>query len=546
MSNSTAVGPSAAIEPALPLTVQLGFAGPRHLLQHQPAGAQTTQQLRAELKAVLTGLRQQLQLGPNRFFTGVSQLAVGADMLFTELLAELDWPQRILLPQPRAEFLSAIGTQGPDFQPAEAEQAQLLFASPHIVEERAVSTAATRRDRFEETNLHILDEADVLVCMVVQGSEPRKGGTSDLVARAVARQKPVLVLTLHSAGAEADTGPLFTQEWRGPSPSAALLNLPHCVQHAGQAVALPADLLPGLGPFVDVVKQAGSQRAGRRRVDFQFAAGVVIGTHVVATLAALLALKLPTNCLWMVALVVLLLAGELALLGWGYLTHRRLHDEHATRDWAMARLCAEVARSARGLRGMPMALDHLRQLPLPPELQALTKTLNVLHLRDNASAAAPDLEALRQRYLQERLRDGVSGQEPYYTNNKRVAHRYINRASKTFGWLSLLAFAATLSKVVILGLALGGGWAVWKEFAGPLAILFPVAAVGVMSMATAMDWDARSHTFADMHLFVQRQGRYIESAASLRELTTLVLQTESRLLGETLNWFGRRAYVGVA
>ena len=67
-----------------------------------------------------------------------------------------------------------------------------------------------------------------------------------------------------------------------------------------------------------------------------------------------------------------------------------------------------------------------------------------------------------------------------------------------------------------------------------------------MSFAVAMDWEARAHTFDDMHQFVDRQCSHIEAAASFRELTALALQTEGRLLGETLSWFGRRAYVGVA
>jgi hypothetical protein len=527
-------------QPALPLTVQLGFAGSRHLLEHLPPGPQSQDQLRAEFKAALLSLPESLRLGSQFFFTAVSQMAVGADCLFTELMAELGWPQRVLLPQPREEFLGAVGSRGPDFQPAQRAHAEALLDSPHIIEERVVSSAATRTERFEETNLRILEEADVLVCVHVEGAESRPGGTSDLLARARSRQQRVLLLTLRATPGE---GPLLAHSWLGSAALDHTLTLPHCLQENGHRIQLQPAALPKLEDYIDAVKQAGSQRAGRRRVGFQFAAAVVIGTHLVATLAALIALKLGSPHK---PVIVGLLLAELALLAWGYMTHRRLHDEHATRDWAMARLCAEIARSVRSLRGMPVSLDHLRQLAVPVELHPLIKTLNVLHLRSNRIATAADLQGLRQRYLQERLQDPVSGQEPYYAHKKATARTTFGRAAKLFGWLSVLAFVATLSKLVVIVAAAGGGWAVWKEFAGPLAILFPVAAAGVMSMATAMDWDARAHTFDDMHRFVRRQAEHLATAASLRELTTLALETEARLLGETLSWFGRRAYVGVA
>jgi len=530
----------AAQAPALPLTLQIGFAGSRSLLAHLPAGLPAHDQLRAEFKAVLLNLHQTLQLSPQVFFTAVSQLAVGADTLFTELVAELGWPQRILLPQARDEFFAAAGSAGPDFQPEDLRRAQALLESPHIIEERVVSTANTRTERFQETNLRILEEADVLLCMQVQGAERRPGGTSDMLARALARKQCVLVLTLR---ADAGEGPLLEFSRLGGGLPDAAVTLPSCVQTAGESIKLQGTDLPKLDSYVAAVKMAGSKRAGRRRVGFQFAAGVVIGTHVMATLIALLALKLGHVSEWV---VIGLLLFEVGLLLWGYFTHRWLHNEHALRDWAMARLCAEIARSVRSLRGMPMALDHLRQLGLPPELSSLIKTLNVLHLHDNREMPAANLPMLRQRYLSERMNDPRSGQEPYYKQEKASSLRYFNAASNAFVLLSVLALLATVSKLLILVIHPAGNWVVWKDIAGPAAILLPVVAVGFMSLATAMDWDARAHSFNDTHLFVQRQSEYIAATASLREFTSLALQTESRLLGETLSWFARRAYVGVA
>ena len=167
---------------------------------------------------------------------------------------------------------------------------------------------------------------------------------------------------------------------------------------------------------------------------------------------------------------------EVALLLKGFFTHRRLHNEHALRDWAMARLCAEIARSARSLRGMPVALDHLRQLALPSELHGIVKTLNVLHLRDNRNRPAGDLKGLSQRYLNERLLDTGSGQVPYYKHESQNSRRYFDGAAKAFLVCSLLAVSATVSKALIVAFHAGGHWHAWKGLLGPAAIFLPVAA----------------------------------------------------------------------
>jgi len=79
-----------------------------------------------------------------------------------------------------------------------------------------------------------------------------------------------------------------------------------------------------------------------------------------------------------------------------------------------------------------------------------------------------------------------------------------------------------------------------------LTILLPVLAVAALSLAAAFDLEARRHTFKEMHEFLERQTRHLTEAASEREFAKLLLETESRLLGETVNWFSRRSFTGVA
>ena len=92
----------------------------------------------------------------------------------------------------------------------------------------------------------------------------------------------------------------------------------------------------------------------------------------------------------------------------------------------------------------------------------------------------------------------------------------------------------------------GVGTADWKTLLGFLAVVLPVSAVAVLSLAAANDLQARQHTFGEMLDFLQIQQNRLRLAASRRDFTRIVMETESRLLGETVNWFSRRSFTGVA
>ena len=80
---------------------------------------------------------------------------------------------------------------------------------------------------------------------------------------------------------------------------------------------------------------------------------------------------------------------------------------------------------------------------------------------------------------------------------------------------------------------------------GAFAIIMPLLAVAALSLAAAMDLEARAHIYKDMREFLEQQTAHL-NAASERSYPRLLLETESRLLGETANWFSRRSFAGVA
>lgn len=533
-------GPEAAALPALPLVVQIGFSGSRRLFDAEGDDDRFAEELSGRLVALLQALRQRLALTPQHFCVGISQLAVGGDVCFTAALARLGWGQRLFLPQPREEFLAATGAGGaPDFTNPQRAQVRPLFEGRHIIEETVVSTAADRDGRFEETAVQILLEADVMVCLRRAGAPDLRGGTVEMGRRAQARGKPLLdvEVALGADGAlELAVSWLGFEGFEPPSLPAALQSLAPPLRLADDGAP------PSVEDYAARLKAHGSQRADQRRRTFASAAWVIIGTHVGATVLAAAALKVPSPPIVLAMIVV-----EVLLLLLGLARHLRLHHDGTTFDWALTRLCAEIARSVSAFAPLPRPLHHLLVLPLPAGLRPLLRTVNVLHLGSHQRRGALPWQALQQQYLQSRLRDPQRGQLPYYAARSASAGRRFEWAGRLFTAFSAATLAAIAAKLAIKAWAPDLElWHALESAAGVLGVVLPVLAVAVMSLAAAHDLDARANIFDEMHRFLARQERDIAAASSLPELALLVAETEARLLGETLNWFARRAYINVA
>ncbi|MBI3350125.1 MAG: hypothetical protein HY020_23305 [Burkholderiales bacterium] len=492
MSRHEATDVSHSFPPPLPLAVHVGFSGSRALADASRADSVESRawsaELRAALQRELERLPDALALSSQHFIVGLSQLAIGADTLFTESLQQLQWPQRLFLPQARAEFLRAEGSQGPDFLPHERERAEALFGSTHVVEEAVVGGGGSRAERFEETNLRILGESDLLICLRANSAPGKTGGTQQLLERAAVRGVPVLELVI---GQDAQGLPALTVKWHrqerfsAPGLPAALATIPPLSATAG---------LPTVRDYAERLKENTSVHAGRLRGRFTTAAAVIVGTHVFATFVAGGALK-AHHIGWIACLVVV----ELGLLGYGLWTHLRLHHRGGTTGWALTRLCAEVGRSVLALDGIPGALQTLQSLPFPRSLAPMLRTLTVLQLaRESFLAIAA------------------------------VALKLAFSLKSDFG-----LFPSHTSEVI-------------AAVFGVCAVALPVLAVGAISLASAFDLEARASTFHEMHEFLQAQVNQVAQASSSQELAALAATIEARLLGETLTWYSRRAFTSVA
>ena len=80
---------------------------------------------------------------------------------------------------------------------------------------------------------------------------------------------------------------------------------------------------------------------------------------------------------------------------------------------------------------------------------------------------------------------------------------------------------------------------------GSLTIFLPTLAVGALSWAAAKEYKARVQSFEAMRDFLEMQRDRLQQASSDRQFRRLVEETESRLLGETVDWYFRTTVIAV-
>lgn len=542
--------------PALPLVISIGFSGARHL--REEAAGQTAQQaaayeaaLTVQLQAILHQMPQLLGLpvdhAEQHFFCGLSQLAIGADQCFTRACAALGIPQRIFLPLPWDAYRMAVSSSGtPDFSAEQRTAADELLKSPHIIQQRIICLTDDRRARLKDVNLEIVNVANVIICLKRKGTAAKPGGTQDMIDLAVKRSIPVLELTL----SEANGQPQLEQRWLPAGNGAPTAQLTHFTAPSlpHEIAAMPKLAASGQPPavkdYAERLKKYGSTQSKKHSTWFKYGALVIIVTHLLATVGAVIAMEQHND------FVKYILGFELAFLAAGFTTHFWLHRSHAVRHWAFCRLVAEVARSVRSIGGRHVYLEYLFTLPLPLSLRAVLRTLNVLHLRDTRSLPQQPWEDLRNTYVKTRLIDepeNSNNQTPYYRREAAKARKWHNLAQRVFNVCSLGAFAVSLTKLLVKCHCLESlPYDETQSLCGALAVILPVLAVGALSLAGASDLDARTYTFEDMRDFLEQKKEHLEAATSEREFDKLMLETESRLLGETATWFSRRSFTNVA
>ena len=295
--------------------------------------------------------------------------------------------------------------------------------------------------------------------------------------------------------------------------------------------------------YCGVLKSLGSQQANLQRKLFKAVATIIIGSHIVATILAVMALLSHRHDVpnW---LLPSFLGMELVSLVVGFGIHQYLHHSRACQVWAMSRLIAELARSVSAIGKQYLYLEYLFVLPFPSSLKPLLETLCVLHMRSTRGDTTA-WQLKRDVYVVKRL-TAPDAQIDYYAKSADRAKMWLRIWHTTFVTCSLAAVISTSLKLWVIAYVDEDYRDTLTALLGALAIVLPLLAVGALSLAAALDLEAREHTYDEIRAFLREQERHLKEVTLERDFARLVLETESQLLGETANWFSRRSFTGVA
>ena len=534
--------------------VHLGFAGARDLFPGI-ADAQRRAKFAADLTRQVTDKLRQLPAHPRlplhrgHFFVGVTQLSSAGEGIVADACDTAGIALRVFLPQPRDVLLAAKSAQPPyadDFSPAQREQTLQRLQRACVWQEKVVGVASGRSARFAETNAEILALADIAVILQPKHRDglAKPGGVNTFAGQALRSGKPVYALTFWID--EKQQLHVY-DELRYPRDKTWI---PPCLP-----AALPAPEL-ALDDMARRVADECTAQAQQCREQATRASAAVVRNHL--GLIALAAVALLLVCLYRNAiphdLAWLLLAPSLLLLPGGLLLWRAFSGAAATpvalrQRWTDLYLAAELARSTLAFgaatpagsnagdafTGQAHDFAFLFALPLPDNQRALAQTLTVAHLRRMRGASPADWQELRERYRHERLDQPDCGQRALFAAKLAQVQRHIRSvrlqavglvvvAVVGLAALALPAPAAQVEGAVALGVAL-------------LAVLLPLGALLRYAQRCRLKHRLRAQACTDLLQQLQRLSQQLQQAANEAEFLALQAESETRLLGATLDWY---------
>jgi hypothetical protein len=136
------------------------------------------------------------------------------------------------------------------------------------------------------------------------------------------------------------------------------------------------------------------------------------------------------------------------------------------------------------------------------------------------------------------------GKITIYRQSTVIDRRWLRLLHNAFLICSIVAFISAMA--IVFAMLIAHHMDDFSQLLGSFAIIMPVLAVAALSLAAVLDLEARKHTYQEMVEFLEQQLEYLNSAETEPEFARLLLETESRILGETANWYSRRSFTGVA
>lgn len=153
--------------------VRIGVTGHRFLAEVEKLRASV-----AEALDLITGAF------PGRKLQCLSALAEGADRMVAHAVLERGGELTAVLPLPEDDYITDF-----DSPASKAEFRDLLAQATKVIQ---LPATATRNEAYEEGGLWVLDNSDVLIAIYDGKPAQGRGGTADIVARAMERGMPVI------------------------------------------------------------------------------------------------------------------------------------------------------------------------------------------------------------------------------------------------------------------------------------------------------------------------------------------------------------------
>jgi len=497
----------------------VGFSGNRHL--------EKPEAVREELQRALRDLHE-LASGQ---LVAISSAAIGADLLFVEETRLLDIPWIAVLPFPPDTFFNE--KDFPDAAERDAARKSVAHAAdretvrvPHHPDDAEDST--WRHTAFADAGFRCVDEADVFIAVLHETAEAGKpGGTSQVVAHAKARSRPLLIIDPETQQVRSENWPTalhdpLIDEFR------LLDSEPPGPKEQTNCPTESAAILAGW--------RNGFARAARRHVPgIKWGSSAVVVLHALATIitAAIFLLIRPLNFLQEPPIRVLETASFLFVLtGFGFLLW--VLWKHPQMRAANYRFAAEIGRSLLAVWSIPGAALQIMRSP-PKKFAHFARSLLLHHRIDpnrrrevpGAIFSEKDIQELAVDYVENRIEPQIE----YYSAKHRQSHRaatVLEIGSIIFSAVAVLSAGfLALGRLTDLSDHL---WAFAKLSAATAAPL-------TLSMLVIHEVKRREARYHEMQHMLAEYAQRIHQARSLSTLRDLVVDAEHLFVSETYEWW---------
>jgi hypothetical protein len=473
----------------LPSVLAIGFTGHRHLPDETKSRAQIIQFLK-EKKEKTQGT-----------VYGVSSVAAGGDLLFTESCIQLGLPLRVLLPMPKEQFKE-------DFDVPTWERVEKVLQYAMSVE---VTSGDQDRDaRYYECGIETVLQSRLILSL--WDGEPSRGlgGTEQIVSFAKIEGRPIVWIHSHTGAIQH----LNEDQESLNDPELDFLNA-----------------LPDAGPQSNASTPGKLAQAWFEKIDMS-------ATHASPRVRKLAAIPILCTAAASVLSTVGSLAGGTAVWvgigsGLGFTVGAlpalmKMQQRQAI--WARIRTATEICRSNLAFWKTPAPYSVIGP-EVVPELSGMLMSLNFLKMSDGPNHKT-DLEEFKREYRVGR----VQGQMDFFWKSATRSEKKARQYQIAINVSIVLALVANIWMLLNAVWLKGFSQAPWKQIL-PLSgsVFFQLATIAG-AMLVVNDYQRRRTRYRELHHLLEEWDKQLEFAKTWPIVIRIAEMVEKALLAEIIEW----------